>query len=347
MTATLPQTSLSQAMSDTQKCRAEGPNFPTDHDVRDIQDPNVGGNQAAETDQTTHDTQSSRVGLGPILWYPILGVAAEVLDDLERVKNANANRLRQLTRTCLDKDGLKRGLGLTTDHPDVLRLAKLVHRLEDDNTEATKNLEAVMKAHPLYPWCQSMKGVGPKTLARLLAAVGDPYWNSLHNRPRLVSELWAYCGMDVRDGQAPRHRRGEKSNWSDTARMRIHLIAESCMKNRNSPYRHFYDETREHYADATHQQPCTQCGTKGKPAEPGTPLKDGHKHARALRAIKKEALKDLWREAKRLHEQQAAATPRAIPTRAPLLPAPTTEDSQNRSDAHRGGAVLGSTSIAP
>ncbi len=36
--------------------------------------------------------------------------------------------------------------------------------------------------------------MGEKQAARLLAAIRDPYWNDLHDRPRTVSELWAYAG---------------------------------------------------------------------------------------------------------------------------------------------------------
>lgn len=42
-------------------------------------------------------------------------------------------------------------------------------------------------------------------------------------------------------------------------------------------------------------------GTKNRPAPIGTPLSAGHQHARALRAMGNEILRDLWREARRLH----------------------------------------------
>lgn len=37
-----------------------------------------------------------------------------------------------------------------------------------------------------------------------------------------------------------------------------------------------------------------------------SPLSDGHKHARALRAVAKAVLRDLWREARRLTNPPAA-----------------------------------------
>jgi hypothetical protein len=74
------------------------------------------------------------------------------------------------------------------------------------------------------------------------------------------------------------------------------------MKNRRSPYRAIYDARRAATADRVHETPCVRCGPSGKPAQPGTPWSAGHQLADALRIVSKEILKDLWREAKRIHE---------------------------------------------
>ncbi len=154
--------------------------------------------------------------------------------------------------------------------------------------------------------------------------------------PRTVSELWAYCGYHVLPahceretqpkvgggssesnpsqascetqkmlaGIAPRRAKGKRANWNGQARSRCFLIAESCIKQMHSPYRKVYDDGRAKYADAIHAVACVQCGTKGKPAAPGTELRDGHKHARALRLVSKAVLRDLWLEAKtHLHSE--------------------------------------------
>lgn len=259
----------------------------------------------------------------PVLADPFLSLAAEVLDDLEKVRIANENRYRQLTRSVADVDGGERGFGLDESNPDVRRLRALVDALAIAEHQATLNLNRMMRAHPLGPWVKATRGVGEKQGARLLAAIGDPYWNGLHDRPRTVSELWAYCGyhpviaggnpdqssLDAQKAAvrvAAKRARGQKANWSADAKMRAHLIAESIMKA-GGPYREIYDATRVKYADALHEVECKQCGPKGNPALVGSPLSDGHKHARALRAVAKEVLKGLWREAKRLHEEVAPA----------------------------------------
>ncbi|MFJ9771152.1 hypothetical protein ACIRVF_07905 [Kitasatospora sp. NPDC101157] len=266
----------------------------------------------------------------------LLSLLADVLDDLERTRIANENRLRQLTRQEADSDGEVRGFGFTLEMPQVAAVDDLVSALGKLEHAATLNLRRALRKHPLGPWVKATVGVGEKQGARLIAAIGDPYWNTLHDRPRLVSELWAYCGLHVlpvashvlhgtrekvagdggkqgdpghcRDaiqrwsaGVAPTRARGQKANWSAAAKMRVYLVAESCIKQARSPYRSVYDAGRAKYAEATHETECRRCGPSGNPARIGTAISAGHQHARAMRLVMKEILKDLWRESRRLH----------------------------------------------
>lgn len=289
-------------------------NFPDAHTARESQPPIGVGDQTTETAQGEGDCQTPNGGLGPILADPTLSMCAEVVDDLERVKIANQNRLRALTDPEL--------FGLTLAHPDVARLAALVEALEASEHQAVLNLQRVMRGHPLGDWVKSSKGVGEKQAARLLASIRDPYWNDLHNRPRRLRELYRFCGMDVvgtsahtaigsQDdfgaGFAPSKQRGERVHWNPDARMRLWLIASKCvMVGHGGPYRAIYDDGRAKYADAVHTTECRRCGPKGKPAQPGSPLSAAHQHARAIRLIGKAILRDLWTEAKRIHEEKSA-----------------------------------------
>jgi hypothetical protein len=312
---------------------------------------------------------------------PALALAADILDDLERVRIANQNRLAQLTRSTEDADGEVRGFGLDESHPDVARLAAMVDVLRRVEHDAELALGLKLRKHPLGPWvvAKEQKGVGAKQAARLLAKIGDPYVNAATGLPRTVSALWAYCGLHVLPvdqepeeaqqrlvdgnqhpdqivvgtqgrnvgeggnfdhgnidthsrhvGVAPRRRRNEKANWSSQAKMRVYLIAESCMKqvgpscriDQSKPdtqdagagavrrhtedctcsrFRVIYDQARAKYADAVHQVVCVRCGPAGKPAQPGSALSAGHQHMRAMRIVMKEILKELWREARRIH----------------------------------------------
>lgn len=231
---------------------------------------------------------------------PLLRFGAENFDTLEANRIAFENRYRQLTRGVADSDGIERGFNLPEMHPDVMELADRIVELKHSEHQAGLHLDRRMKTHGLYPWVKDARGVGTRQAARLLAAIGDPYWNDLHNRPRLVSELWSYCGYG--DAEKQVKRRGHKATWSHEARMRGYLIAVSIVKS-GGPYRKVYDDARTKYEDALHKKPCVRCGPSGKPAAEGTPLSNGHKHARALRAAIKEVLRDMWIEAARLHRE--------------------------------------------
>jgi hypothetical protein len=246
---------------------------------------------------------------GPFLDSPVLGILADALGDLEDTRIRNENRLRQLTS---DDDW---GHGLNVDHPDVARLSAIVDAMKKAENDAVKGIQKAMRQHPLWPWAKDVIGLGEKQFARLLTSIGDPYWNDLHNRPRTVSELWAYSGYHVLPAQgssdthrrtggvAPTHKRGVQANWSEEARKRCWLIANSLVKakHRGGKYGQVYDATRAKYAEAVHTSVCIRCGPSGKPAQPGSPLSPGHQHARGLRAVSKELLKDLWLESRRLH----------------------------------------------
>lgn len=240
----------------------------------------------------------------------LLGTTARILDDMERSRKSIGNRINALARGGVDRDGRKRSLGAIPGVPDdrLQRLDKILDNYILGEKSAIAELENQMKQHPLYPWVKAQKGVGLKQAARLIGAIGDPYWNDLHNRPRTVSELWAFCGYSVIEGSAQKRKRGVKGNWSPEAKMRAYLIAAQCVKSgQGGKYESLYRAERVYYENAVHEQECAQCGTKGKPAAVGTPLKAGHKHARALRRVAKEVLKDLWSTSRDQHLAAAVA----------------------------------------
>ena len=62
-----------------------------------------------------------------------------------------------------------------------------------------------------------------------------------------------------------------------------------------------YDERKGATEGRVHAGECVRCGPSGKPAQQGTPWSDAHRHADALRITSKEVLKEIWREARRIH----------------------------------------------
>lgn len=291
-------------------------------------------------DQSSNVTQSRAVDGGPLspapttapttptLWAPVLvdhhlAILANRVNDLENFRKASANQLGALTQGIEpDKDGEVRGYGLPADHPAVVQSQAIVDAIQKIEDQTVRKLEKKLKKTPLGPWVLSQKGLGYKTIARLLATTGDPYWNALHDRPRTVSELWAFCGY--RPGQ--RKQRGQQVNWSTEAKTRAFNCIDPVLKTlrkpcytvkgekgeylhavhdaecKCSPYRLVYDLGREKYAGSLHHEDCVRCGPKGKPALAGSPRSAAHQQQMAIRLASKALLRDLWREAKRLHE---------------------------------------------
>lgn len=253
---------------------------------------------------------------------PLLGMLATTVDDLEQLKTASENRLRQLTRTGEDKDGEERGFGLDDNHPSVKTQRIILENIDTAYKKSVLNLTRSMKAHPLGPWVKEQKGLGEKTIARLLAAIGDPYWMVRHekqgdnlviieDRARTVSELWAYCGLDPRNGQSRRRAKGELANWKADAKMRCWNVVQPIIKCPDSPYRKMYDELKESMQGAVYSEAYEGRMFKGKPIEVGQPLSKGHIEARVQRRLMKQILQDLWIESKRLHEEAEEGMPMA------------------------------------
>lgn len=191
----------------------------------------------------------------------LLLVLADALDDLEHLRTASASRLRALRDV--------KGLGGSRAEQSQQALVDALGVLEH---QATLELRRALRLHPLAAWGKRTHGIGEKQLARLLAAIG---WPGDRATP---SQLWQFCGHG--DPARSRRRRGERCGFSPIAKTRVYLIAESCMKQRQSPYRAVYDAERAKWADRD--------------------TSDAHKHAHALRVVGKRVLLDLWREAKRL-----------------------------------------------
>jgi len=230
----------------------------------------------------------------------------DTLDDLEDLRISTENRYRALTRDVADADGAVRGLGLPPEHPVVVQVGKTLDLLQTQEHQMTLAVQREVRKSVFADWVKAQKGVGEKQAARLLASLGDPAVNESTGEFRTLRQLWAYAGYAVDGGYARRPAKGMSQDdlfklGSPDVKMRAYLIATSCVKALGGNYRIVYDMERVALADAVHASECRRCGPAGKPALPGSPLSDGHKHARAVRKISKEVLRDLWTTARAAH----------------------------------------------
>lgn len=244
----------------------------------------------------------------------MIQIASMELDDIEAVREAMGHRLYQL-RSREEKHGIM----VSPEHAAFLE-EQIKYYQKGPEHEAELRLVRALRKHPLAPWIKAQKGLGLKQAGRLIGAMGDPYYwvdgdGSLRIRTG-PAQLWAYTG----NAPSQKRERGTRSGWNHKAKSRAYLCAKSAMKSgirkldgcddsngydiahrqAISEYGALYLKAREKYQDSTHDAPCPCCGPKGSPAPVGSPLSEGHKHARALRILSKEILRGLWEESKNL-----------------------------------------------
>jgi len=187
-------------------------------------------------------------------------------------------------------------------------------------TVAIKQLTNMMKAicGPHMQAFLDQRGIGDKTVARLLGEIGHPivafpaHWEEggddedekilVEDEPfiRRVSDLWSYCGH----GDPSRKRKKGMTQddalklGNPTAKMTVNQMATRCMMRKGgttptgkvdapSPYRAVYDAKRAHYETARPEWP------------------DARKKGAAIRITGKEILRDLYNAALKDLEEAA------------------------------------------
>lgn len=235
-------------------------------------------------DHLVRDPQPQSVGVPEDLL-----LACDTYKATQQLRVATSNRIGALVRAA-EAEGC--------EPPDTRFYDAQLKTLLSLEGKVGRHVERIMREHPLAPWIAERRGIGARSVARLLAVLGTISFNTLDGRSRRgPAELWAYCGL----APGQRRRKGQRSNWSTAAKITALQLAEGCVKaGPASPYEPIYRAYRERYADRLHDEPCAQCGAKGKPAEPGSPWRPGHQQAAAIRGTAKRILRDLFIEARRL-----------------------------------------------
>lgn len=304
--ACAPTLDSTQAVSDTQRDPGAVTNLAGNHPSNDTHNEIVSGSAVVGADETTHGAipreNTSRLAY-PIA-DPMLFTLAQTLQDYETLRIAEEHRLRifSMPSDVPDEDGVCRGFGYAEDSDEVQIVKGLIDPLKELEHRTVLSLQKRMRVNPIWPYFKDVKGVGEKTLARLMACIGDPYLRPLDDgsyTPRTVSQLWAYCGMHTmpnKDGEiiAAKRMKGVQANWNTEAKTRLFLLSQGLLrqgirkdKDGNqfavTEYGQLYLDRRAHTA-VTHPE-----------WNPGHGLND------ALRIMGKELLKQLWRAAREIH----------------------------------------------
>lgn len=288
---------------------------------------------AGSTNGTRPPTDVTISSAAPASGFLELRVWSEMFEDAQRARIACKNRAE------------RGGVDPTIYRTQIEALEKAEHAIALAMRKSFKRI-----APDIHAWMLDTIGVGEHLLARLLGCIGHPrnatphHWEGegakrtlVADEPyeRTVGQLWSYCGHGDPSRKKRKGMTAEEAFalGNPRAKMIVHLLAESCMKNagsparassntkldppdaagpnsdgeasscsaskpqtprRRSPYRDTYDDAKATYIDRVHAVECVRCGPSGKPAAIGSPWSPGHQHAAALRLVGKEILRDLW-----------------------------------------------------
>lgn len=134
-----------------------------------------------------------------------------------------------------------------------------------------KHVRALLRVNLFYnAWLKHVKGIGPLLAASLLAELGSP------QRFNTVSALWSYSGLKVKNGEAVRRTKGEKSNWNGAVKTTAWKIGSQFVKTPNCLGRQLYEQYKAYYIERDGATP------KWKP------------HRRAKRRVAKDFLRCMW-----------------------------------------------------
>jgi hypothetical protein len=242
----------------------------------------------------------------------VLRALAFTLDDLQRMRIMTGNRIAAAERT----------------YGDALpHLYEALEPLVDAERRAERMLKQVWRRHPLAPWATTVPGCGEKLIARLIAVTGEPslravgHWALTEAQKRVwvvdgyeersAGQLLAYCGhgdpaRSVRRAGLTREELLKVGN--PAAKLAAWKLGFQFMRTHRSPYRDVYLAERARYADKAHVRACVRCGPAGRPALPGSPWSENHKHHAAIRNTTHAFLVELWCESRRL--RGLSATPK-------------------------------------
>lgn len=225
--------------------------------------------------QSRFDAQRTRAGLA--LLHALLSHYARQLWDVQRTRIALANRVG-----AMERDGLAKQW--------TLPLAAAVHDLAVTERAIDRQLTRLAEQHFLSRCIADAPGVGLPGLGRLLGVTGPL------DRFATVAKLWAYLGMHVEDGAAPRRRRGRQANWSGQGRVVCRQLATSIVRARRGRYREAYDRKKAEYLERERRGPSACPFGQVHADRAGLVLACGRAHADAAaqRYAVKLLLRDLW-----------------------------------------------------
>lgn len=151
--------------------------------------------------------------------------------DLQKTRISMGNRL----------DAIKRGVSNESEN-DYTRIDKIFHDAEHLEKELIPIFELFTRGKHGMKWLSKIRGIGPVLSAAIIAIYGDC------GGFETVSKLWAWSGLAVVDGHAPRRHKGQRDQWNPEAKVLAWKIGKSFAWQRGNYYSDFYRNAKLEYA---------------------------------------------------------------------------------------------------
>lgn len=222
-------------------------------------------------------SEAQRDGADLALLHALIGHYARQLWGLQRSRLALTYRAGALRRDGLPEQWCAPLLVATVD------LAAAERAIDCQ-------LRRLARQHFLRAWVERTPGIALGGFARLIGVTGPL------ERFGTASKLWAFVGLDVQDGMAPRRRRGQQQRWSAQGRVVCHQLGVAIVRVNRGPYRAAYDRKKAEYLARPPRGPsaCPFGQTHRTWQGDIRSCTRKHPHFAAMRYAVKLLLRDLW-----------------------------------------------------
>jgi hypothetical protein len=130
---------------------------------------------------------------------------------------------------------------------DLRHSEEILDGFKELEKRAGKLIAGMVARESIYQaFLRQVKGCGPLISGSLISMIGDP------GRFNTISTLWAYAGLDVRNGKAPKRAKGEVANWN--GELRTVLVGKLVpsfikLKDKDCFGRELYDQYKRFYQE--------------------------------------------------------------------------------------------------
>jgi len=152
--------------------------------------------------------------------YPLL---ARVYLDLQHLRMAVEARMRRLT-------------SLPEDVEAYRLLSALHSRLLSEEKSWLEQVKALLKGHPIWQYCEKVKGLGPVAAMTFLGFINP-------HEAASAGKVWAYFGLTPES----KLRSGKRASFNPEAKGRAWLITRNVLMARDEYYTPLYQKKKEYY----------------------------------------------------------------------------------------------------